>query len=95
VIWVIITIAIAGVALMSLQVVPPLVAVGLILVAVVAAVAVADWRDRSRSVPAQDAITQGTPLDHAARAERRWHLPGVGGSGPGSPPGDGGAGGSV
>ena len=92
-IWVIVAIALAGVVLISLQIVPVLVGIGLILVAVVGAVAVADWRDRARSGPALGEITEGRGIDHGARAERRWHVPGTGGPGP--PPGDGGVGGSV
>ena len=93
-IWVIITIALAGVVLISLQIVPALVGIATILVAVVGAVAVADWRDRARSGPAHGEITEGRGIVHGARAERRWHVPGTGG-GSGPPPGDGGVGGSV
>ena len=90
-VWIILAIAVAGITAISLSVVHALVGIGLMLAAVLVAVAVSDRRDRARLV-ASGAVSRALDegIDHAQRAERRWNVPtdgGIGGAGGAGGPG--------
>ncbi|MEO8247000.1 MAG: hypothetical protein ABI622_07775, partial [Chloroflexota bacterium] len=77
--WVILAILVAAVVLISLNAVPALAGIGLLLVAVIVAVAVSDRRDAARRSSAEHvARAMDAGIDNVQRAERRWNLPGGG-----------------